>query len=76
MGGSTILKPNETIYQHGVSPFFLDMQIAQFKARIRDLYIQAKSPSDRDNLLKPEDFQKALYMFDIGQNDLFVGFWK
>lgn len=68
------MKPNETIYQHGVSPFFFDMQIAQFKARIRDLYIQAKSPSDRDNLLKPEDFQKALYMFDVGQNDISVAF--
>ncbi|XP_034705666.1 GDSL esterase/lipase At5g14450 [Vitis riparia] len=76
-GGSTILRPNETIYQYGISPFFLDMQISQFdqfKARTRDLYIQAKSPSDRDKLPRPEDFPKALYTFDIGQNDLSVGF--
>lgn len=30
----------------------------------------------RDGLPKPEDFSKALYMFDIGQNDLDAGFRK
>lgn len=42
-GGSTIRKPNETIYEYGISPFMLDMQIKQFdqfKARTADLYSQ------------------------------------
>lgn len=36
----------------------------------------AKNPSDRSNLPRPEEFSKALYTFDIGQNDLSVGFRK
>lgn len=36
--------------------------------------LSAKKPSDRDKLPRPEDFPKALYTFDIGQNDLSVGF--
>ncbi|KAH7532435.1 hypothetical protein FEM48_Zijuj04G0019500 [Ziziphus jujuba var. spinosa] len=78
-GGSTIRKPNETIYEYGISPFYLDMQISQFdqfKARTNDLYQEAKKPSDRINLPRPEEFSKALYTFDIGQNDLSVGFRK
>lgn len=34
----------------------------------------AKDPSEKDKLPRPEDFAKALYTFDIGQNDLSVGF--
>ncbi|GAV84437.1 Lipase_GDSL domain-containing protein [Cephalotus follicularis] len=78
-GGSTIRRQNETIFEYGISPFALDMQIIQFdqfKARTADLYKQAKSPSERSKLPKPEDFAKALYTFDIGQNDLSVGFRK
>lgn len=44
-GGSTIRRQNETIFEYGISPFSLDMQIAQFnqfKARTRDLYQQGK----------------------------------
>lgn len=40
-GGSTIGRPNETIFEYGISPFFLDMQIVQFdqfKSRTSDLY--------------------------------------
>jgi hypothetical protein len=36
----------------------------------------AKTPSERSKLPRPEDFSKALYTFDIGQNDLSVGFRK
>lgn len=78
-GGSTIGKPNETIFEYGISPFFLEMQIAQFnqfKARSRDLYEQAKTPYEKSRLPNQEDFAKALYTFDIGQNDLSVGFRK
>ncbi|OMO69274.1 Lipase, GDSL [Corchorus olitorius] len=78
-GGSTIRRPNETIYEYGISPFSLDMQIVQFeqfKARTLELYNQAKDPSEKAKLPRPEDFAKALYTFDIGQNDLSVGFRK
>lgn len=36
----------------------------------------AKDQTGRDGLPRPEDFTKALYMFDIGQNDLDAGFRK
>jgi hypothetical protein len=42
-GGSTIRRQNETIFEYGISPFALDMQIVQFdqfKARTTDLYNQ------------------------------------
>ncbi|KAA8530175.1 hypothetical protein F0562_004884 [Nyssa sinensis] len=76
-GGATIRRQNESWFQNGVSPFPLDIQIEhydQFKARTSYLYNQAKEPSDRSNLPNPEDFSKAIYIFDIGQNDLAVGF--
>ncbi|WRX20840.1 GDSL lipase/esterase - like 10 [Theobroma cacao] len=78
-GGSTIRRQNETIFEYGISPFALDMQIVQFdqfKARTIEMYNQAKDPSEKDKLPRPEDFAKALYTFDIGQNDLSVGFRK
>ncbi|KAB2610144.1 GDSL esterase/lipase [Pyrus ussuriensis x Pyrus communis] len=78
-GGSTVRRPNETIFENGISPFSLDMQTAQFlqfKARTADLYRQAKNPSQRSALPNPQDFAKALYTFDIGQNDLSAGFRK
>ncbi|KAF7819504.1 GDSL esterase/lipase [Senna tora] len=78
-GGSTIRRQNETIYEYGISPFALDMQIIQFdqfKARTNELYKQAKTPMERSKLPVPEEFSKALYTFDIGQNDLSVGFRK
>jgi hypothetical protein len=40
-GGSTIRRQNETIFQYGISPFSLDIQIVQFnqfKARTKLLY--------------------------------------
>ncbi|KAK9272571.1 hypothetical protein L1049_002945 [Liquidambar formosana] len=76
-GSSTIRRPNKTMFQGGASPFSLDIQIEhyhQFKARTSYFYNQAKKPSDRSKLPRPEDFSKALYMFDIGQNDLLHGF--
>ncbi|KAK7829591.1 gdsl esterase/lipase [Quercus suber] len=75
-GGSTIRRQNETIFENGISPFSLDIQFVQFlqfKARTADLYNQAKT---RNNLPRPQDFSKALYTFDIGQNDLSAGFRK
>ncbi|KAK9684648.1 hypothetical protein RND81_10G222700 [Saponaria officinalis] len=76
-GGSTIRRENETIFQYGISPFSLDVQIWHFdqlKSRSKDLYVHAKNPFARSVLPRQEDFSKALYTFDIGQNDLSVAF--
>lgn len=40
------------------------------------LEILARTPLERSKLPVPEEFSKALYTFDIGQNDLSVGFRK
>ncbi|KAK6913061.1 GDSL lipase/esterase [Dillenia turbinata] len=45
-GGATIQRPNQTIFQNGVSPFYLDVQIVQFdqfKSRSIDLFTQASA---------------------------------
>lgn len=78
-GGSTIRRQNETIFEFGISPFSLDMQIVQydqFKRRTAELYSQAKDASEKSKLPVQEEFAQALYTFDIGQNDLSVGFRK
>ncbi|XP_056176257.1 GDSL esterase/lipase At3g27950-like [Syzygium oleosum] len=67
-----------------ISPFDLGIQISQFrqfKSRTTELY---KNLSDsgmmekcsRYSLPHPDDFSKALYTFDIGHNDLAVGFYN
>lgn len=76
-GGSTIRRQNETIFQYGISPFSLDVQIwhyDQFKSRTTDLFKQVKNSFQKNVLPNPENFNKALYTFDIGQNDLTVAF--
>ncbi|MCL7032593.1 hypothetical protein MKW94_013643 [Papaver nudicaule] len=60
-GGSSIREPRW-------SPLKIQIaQVRQFKARIIDI---ANSTQGKADLPKPEDFSKALYTFDIGQNDL------
>ncbi|KAI3907685.1 hypothetical protein MKW98_016329 [Papaver atlanticum] len=69
-GGSPIRKDK------GYSPFHLDAQIAQFrqfKARTIDIVNSTQQGKGKADLPKPEDFSKALYTFDIGQNDLQFG---
>ncbi|KAK4477362.1 hypothetical protein RD792_016583 [Penstemon davidsonii] len=78
-GGSTIRRQNETIYENGISPFSLDIQIVQFdqfKERTNELYHQANNHLEKSKLPRPQDFSKALYTIDIGQNDLVIGFRK
>lgn len=78
-GGSTIRRQNETIFEYGISPFSLDMQIVQydqFKQRTAELYSQATDASEKSKLPVQGEFAQALYTFDIGQNDLSVGFRK
>ncbi|XP_048433762.1 GDSL esterase/lipase At5g14450-like isoform X1 [Pyrus x bretschneideri] len=74
-GGSTIRPYKEAMFENGVSPFYLEIQIAQyqqFKSRTTTLSKQAKKQSDRFPIV--DDFSKALYTFDTGQNDLAAGF--
>lgn len=45
-GGSTIRRQNETIFEYGISPFSLDMQIVQFnqfKSRTGDLFYEGSN---------------------------------
>ncbi|XP_028771176.1 GDSL esterase/lipase At5g14450-like [Neltuma alba] len=74
VGGSSI-RPG------GYSPFDLGLQIAQFKQfkyRANVLYTQLsgnRTESTSESILpRPDEFSKALYTFDIGQNDLGYGF--
>ncbi|KAJ9131509.1 hypothetical protein P3X46_035164 [Hevea brasiliensis] len=60
-----------------VSPFSLGIQVNQFfrfKARVLELLAKGKK---LDKYLPAEDyFEKGLYMFDIGQNDLAGAFYS
>ncbi|KAG9141202.1 hypothetical protein Leryth_001682 [Lithospermum erythrorhizon] len=79
-GGSTIRRQNETIFEAGISPFSLDVQTTmhfdQFRWRTHDLFSQANSSMEREKLPMADEFSRALYTFDIGQNDLSAGFRK
>ncbi|XP_054816464.1 GDSL esterase/lipase At5g14450-like [Prosopis cineraria] len=78
-GGSSILPGS-------YSPFRLGLQISQFKQfkyRTSVLYTQLSGtepavksslPTVKSSLPRPDEFSKALYTFDIGQNDLYFGF--
>ncbi|KAK1295053.1 GDSL esterase/lipase [Acorus calamus] len=74
--GSTIRPQNTTLSQSGYSPFSLDVQtwqFTQFKSRSKFAYDQG---GVYKGLLPEEDyFAKALYTFDIGQNDLTAGYF-
>ncbi|KHG21223.1 hypothetical protein F383_05901 [Gossypium arboreum] len=71
--GSTI----QPATAQSVSPFSFGVQVAQFvrfKARVLELLAKGKR---LDKYLPAQDyFQKALYMFDIGQNDLAGAFYS
>ncbi|XP_027347243.1 GDSL esterase/lipase At5g14450-like [Abrus precatorius] len=71
-GSSTIMRQNRTVFEGG-TPFTLEIQIQQFnqfKARTRKFFHQGKKNSYRRHFPRPEDFAKAIYTFDIGQNDI------
>ncbi|KAK6922293.1 GDSL lipase/esterase [Dillenia turbinata] len=76
-GGSTIQPTDTRMYGIGYSPISLDVQLEefkQFKARTIEVYYQDQSSYAKSNLPRPEEFSKALYTIDIGQNDLDAGF--
>ncbi|KAJ4711000.1 GDSL esterase/lipase [Melia azedarach] len=74
-GGSTVRPQNTTISQSGYSPISLDLQSVQYSDFHRRSSIFRKQGGVYEILLPKEDyFSKALYTFDIGQNDLTSGF--
>ncbi|CAI0455208.1 unnamed protein product [Linum tenue] len=68
--GANFATGGSSIRPGGYSPFHLGVQISQFK--------QFKARTNRlrnqRNLPRAMEFSKALYTFDIGQNDLAYGF--
>ncbi|GMN25095.1 hypothetical protein TIFTF001_000800 [Ficus carica] len=71
--GSTILPATAT----SVSPFSFGVQVSQFlrfKARVLELLAKGKKLSKY--LPTEEFFDKGLYMFDIGQNDIAGAFYS
>ncbi|KAL7166662.1 hypothetical protein ACSBR2_037347 [Camellia fascicularis] len=73
--GANFASPGASItpqqYPNG-NPFDIGIQVKQFgelKLQSNDVYKQAKQ-TNTSRLPKPDDFSKALYTLDIGQNDL------
>lgn len=72
--GSSIRRQNTTFFESGYSPFSLDVQAVQYSDFVRRSQIARKN-GFFDTLLPPKDyFSRALYTFDIGQNDLTSGY--
>ncbi|KAK9063477.1 hypothetical protein SSX86_017347 [Deinandra increscens subsp. villosa] len=73
--GSTIRRQNTTIFQSGYSPISLDIQYAQFSNFLKKSQI-IRQKGDVFKYTFPEayKFSSALYVFDIGQNDLTAGY--
>ncbi|KAK4483181.1 hypothetical protein RD792_010361 [Penstemon davidsonii] len=78
-GGATIMRPDESWFENGVSPFNLEIQVehyTQFKDKSSYFYKAKKKCCFRKRLPNPEGFSKALYTVDIGQNDVAAGIRK
>ncbi|KAL8028136.1 hypothetical protein ABFX02_14G140100 [Erythranthe guttata] len=68
VSASPVLQPNTSLFDTGVSPFYLAVQInqmKQFKARVDESKSQGET-----NLPQPDIFGKALYTIYIGQYDI------
>ncbi|KAJ8758828.1 hypothetical protein K2173_002607 [Erythroxylum novogranatense] len=77
VGGSTIQPLDTRIFVGGYNPISLEIQVLQFeqfKERTIELYGQGRSSYVMSNLPRPEDFSRALYTLDMGQNDLHSAF--
>ncbi|KAK9751147.1 hypothetical protein RND81_02G245400 [Saponaria officinalis] len=73
VGGTTITPVDGDTYALGLTPISLNLQLLQFyhlKSRVTELHKQDETSVFENRLPKPEDFSKALYTFDIGQNDI------
>ncbi|GLT47111.1 hypothetical protein SLA2020_208280 [Shorea laevis] len=74
---STIRLPNSIIPKGGFSPFYLELQYLQFKQFISRSELLREQGGIIGSLMpKKEYLPKALYTFDIGQNDLGEGFFS
>lgn len=74
--GSCIRPQNTTLHQSGFSPISLNVQFYEFNDfQRRSQIFRHKGNVFKDLLPKGEYFSKALYTFDIGQNDLTAGFF-
>ncbi|WCJ38561.1 GDSL-like Lipase/Acylhydrolase superfamily protein [Euphorbia peplus] len=73
--GSTIRPQNTTMAQSGCSPISLNIQLVQFSDfHKRSHNFTAQGGVFATLMPKPDYFTKALYTFDIGQNDLTAGY--
>ncbi|THG08914.1 GDSL esterase/lipase At1g54790-like isoform X2 [Camellia sinensis] len=71
--GSTILPATAS----SVSPFSFGIQVSQFlRFKARVLYLLSKTRKLDKFLPAVDSFDKGLYMFDIGQNDLAGAFYS
>lgn len=74
--GSTIRPQNTTLRQSGFSPISLDVQWNEFyDFHRRTQTTRQKGGIFKRLLPKAKDFSRALYTFDIGQNDLTAGYF-
>ncbi|KAI3733456.1 hypothetical protein L6452_12899 [Arctium lappa] len=76
--GCTIQPADSLMLNRTFNPLTLDVQLLQFeqfKKQSSALYLEGSERSSdiKDRLPRPEDFSRALYAFDIGQNDLHAG---
>lgn len=73
--GSTVRPQNTSKSQSGYSPISLDVQFAEYSNFRKRSQIVRKQGGVFTELLPKEDyFTRALYTFDIGQNDLTAGY--
>ncbi|XP_076914176.1 GDSL esterase/lipase At5g14450-like [Bidens hawaiensis] len=78
VSGATIQPADALMLNKTFNSLTLPVQLSQFqqfKRRASDLYLE-ESSEIKDRLPRPEDYPRALYTFDIGQNDLHAGITK
>ncbi|KAJ9176305.1 hypothetical protein P3X46_011635 [Hevea brasiliensis] len=76
VSGSTIQPADGKLFGAGFNPLSLSIQLSQFQQfrdRTIELYKQDRKLWRESRLPGPEDFSKALYTLDCGQNDLHFG---
>ncbi|KDP32799.1 hypothetical protein JCGZ_12091 [Jatropha curcas] len=73
---ATIKLPPSVIPNGGYSPFYLQLQYDQFmQFKSRSQIIREKGGLFAELMPEKDYFEKALYTFDIGQNEFDVGFF-
>ncbi|KAJ4974648.1 hypothetical protein NE237_007822 [Protea cynaroides] len=74
--GSTIRPQNTTLSQSGYSPISLNVQFYEFNDFHQRSQVARRKGVVWQELMPKEDvFSRALYTFDIGQNDLTAGYF-